>query len=144
MSSSKRGAGGARTMARTRATSQHQTTSSSKRRSWGCGNNGENKSNQPTPDSEQQHERSRGCRNNGENKSKQPTPDREQQQEIGGSVHSFPPFFFSGAPLFPFFFVLAGKANTQKQTDAEQRSNKERPFFRQDDNPPPPSSQFSD
>jgi len=37
--------------------------------------------------------------------------------------------FFSGAPLFPIFFVLAGKANTQKQTDAEQRSNKERLFF---------------
>jgi len=53
-------------------------------------------------------------------------------------------FYFSGMPLFPIFFVLAGKANTQKQTDAEQRSNKERPFFRQDDNPPPPSSRFSD
>ena len=50
--------------------------------------------------------------------------------------------FFSGAPLFPIFFVLAGKANTQKQTDAEQRSNKERPFFRQDDNPLPHRCDF--
>jgi len=51
-------------------------------------------------------------------------------------------FFFSGAPLFPIFFVLAGKANTQKQTDAKQRSNKERPFFCQDDNPPPHRRNF--
>ena len=62
--------------------------------------------------------------------------------QIGGPVHLFPPFFFSGVPLFPIFFVLAGKANTQKQTDAEQRSNKERPFFRQDDNPPPHRRDF--
>ena len=40
---------------------------------------------------------------------------------LGGPVHSFPPIFFSGAPLFPLFFVLAGIGNTQKQTDAEQR-----------------------
>ena len=39
---------------------------------------------------------------------------------VGGPAHSFP-LFFSGVPLFPFFFVLAGIANTQKQTDDEQR-----------------------
>ncbi len=35
---------------------------------------------------------------------------------------------------FPIFFVLAGIANTQKQTDAEQREA----LFCQDDNLPPP------
>jgi len=43
---------------------------------------------------------------------------------------------------FSYFFVLAGKVNTQKQTDAKQSSNKERPFFRQDDNPPPHRRNF--
>jgi len=61
--------------------------------------------------------------------------------KLGGPVHSFPPFIFLARPFF-LFFVLAGKANTQKQTDAEQRSNKERHFFRQDDNPPPHHHDF--
>ncbi len=43
-------------------------------------------------------------------------------EKIGVPIHLFPPFiYFFGAPLFPLFFILAGIANTQKQTDAEQR-----------------------
>ena len=49
----------------------------------------------------------------------------------------------NSSQFFVSIFVLAGKANTQKQTDAEQSSNKERPFFQQDENPPPHRRDFT-
>jgi hypothetical protein len=39
---------------------------------------------------------------------------------LGGPAHSFPPFFYSGAPLF-FSGGTGASANTKKQTDAKQR-----------------------
>ncbi len=64
---------------------------------------------------------------------------------IGGSAHSFPPFFFLAHP-FSLFFCSGGNGGfgehsktTQKQTDDEQREA----LFCQDDNPPTPSLLFS-
>jgi hypothetical protein len=59
---------------------------------------------------------------------------------LGGPVHSFPPFFFSGAPLFQFFLFWRELRTPKNRLD--RRQTKRGPFFAKMIIPPPHHRDF--